>query len=186
MSEAQSPFQILVQRAKSGDKDAFAEIYETHLTPVYRYLYVRLGSKEEAEDITQETFLKAYEAIGRFEATRDNFLPYLFTVARNLLINRGKKKRPDVHPPEELDREAGAGDTAWFTEQEERKETVRSALTALSETEREIVELRFFGERTYAEIAELCDKREDAVRQHIARAMKKMRTHMTTSELKSI
>ncbi len=182
MTEAPSPFQILVERAKSGDKTAFAEIYETHLTPVYRYCFVRLGNREEAEDVTQETFVKAYEAIARFEATRDSFLPYLFTVARNLLINRGKKKRPDTFPSEDIDRQAGTEDTAWFTEQEERKKTIRGALDVLSESEREIIELRFFAERSYAEIAELCEKREDAVRQHVARAMKKMREHLSGNE----
>lgn len=183
MTEAATQFQTLVLRAKSGDKQAFAEIYETHLTPVYRYLYVRLQNREEAEDITQETFLKAYQALDRFEATRDNFLPYLFTVARNLLINRGKKKRPDVQPPEELDRIVGTGDTAWYTEQEERKKTIMGALEILSESEREIIELRFFGEQTYAEIAELSGKREDAIRQHVARGMKKMRLHLEGYEI---
>lgn len=182
MSGTPSTFSSLVARAKSGDKDAFSEIYETHLTPVYRFVYSRLGNREEAEDLTQEAFVKAYQSLDRFQATRDNFLPYLFTVARNLLINRGKKKQPNYAPQDEIDREAGEGDTQWFAEQEERKATIATALEVLTESEREIIELRFFGERTYKEISELCDKKEDAVRQHIARSMKKMRAHFVTKE----
>lgn len=184
MTDTATPFQLLVLRAKSGDKDAFAEIYETHLTPVYRYLYVRLQNKEEAEDIVQETFLKAYQALERYELTRESFLPYLFTIARNLAINRTRKKRPDTMPQDELERNApaGEGDTQWFTEQEERKKTVSRALLLLTESEREIIELRFFGEQTYSEIAECTGKKEDAIRQHVARAMKKMRSHLGDQE----
>ncbi len=182
MTDTATPFQVLVARAKGGDKDAFAEIYETHMTPVYRFLFVRIRNREEAEDITQETFLKAYQALSRFEATRDNFLPYLFTIARNLAINHGKKKRPDTEPPENIDRVASIADTARFTEDEERKKTVRGALEVLSEGEREVIMLRFFGEQTYAEIAEALGKKEDAVRQHVARGMKKMRAHLAGYE----
>ncbi len=178
MIENGASFQELVRRAKLGDRDAFAEIYETHLTPVYRYVYIRLGNREEADDITQETFLKAYQAIARFEATRDNFLPYLFTVARNLLINRSQKKRADTMPGSVLDREAGNENTSQYAEREELKKTLLGAIAVLSESEKEIIELRFFAERTYGEIATLLEKNEDAIRQHIARAMKKMRTHM--------
>jgi len=178
MADKQTAFQELVLRAKAGDKDAFSEIYETHLTPVYRYCYIRLGNREEAEDIVQETFLKAYLALQRFEATRDNFLPYLFTVARNLLINKGKKKHPDLEPGEVMDREDGGMNTSSYAEEKELSQILREAMEILTDDEREIVAQRYFGERTYAEIAATFDKREDAVRQHIARAMKKMRKHL--------
>lgn len=182
MTESPESFQDLIIRAQSGDKDAFSLIYETHLTPLYRYIYVRLGNREEAEDIAQETFLKAYQALDRFEVTRDNFLPYLFTVARNLLINRSKKKRPDIMPADELDRESSGENTSTFAERRELGETLRSALDTLSDTEREIIELRFFAEQSYAEIAITCEKREDAVRQHVARGLKKMRIVMAQFE----
>lgn len=179
MMENKISFTELVRRAKLGDKEAFGIIYETHLTPLYRYVYIRLGNREEADDITQEVFLKAYQAIDRFELTRENLLPYLFTIARNVLINRSQKKRSLTMPPEDLDREGGVDDTSLYAEREELKETLRGAIAILSESEREIIELRFFAERSYAEIAIILEKREDAIRQHVARAMKKMRAYMT-------
>lgn len=182
MIEEQLSFYDLVKKAKSGDKDAFSQIYETHLTPVYRYVYIRLGNREEADDVTQETFLRAYQAIDRYEATRENFLPYLFTVARNLIINRSQKKRADTMPTEDLDRNAGSESASTYAEHEELKETLRGAMATLSEIEREIIELRFFAERTYTEIAVMVEKSEDAIRQHVARAMKKMRTYMAQFE----
>lgn len=182
MIEEQMSFQDLVKRAKSGDGDAFSQIYETHLTPVFRYAYVRLGNREEADDITQETFLRAYQALERFEATRENFLPYLFTVARNLIINRSQKKRADTMPVGDLDREVSSDNASSYAEHEELKIVLRGAMETLSETEKEIIELRFFAERTYAEIAVMIEKSEEAIRQHVARAMKKMRIHMAQFE----
>ncbi len=172
-------FKELVERARAGDADAFGVIYETHMTPVYRYVFVRTQHKEESEDIVQEAFLKAYEAIDRFEATRENFLPYLFTVARNLLINHGKKKKSDSLTHEEIDRHEGGFNTSKEAESDELTRALANAMDVLTETEREVVELRFFGERTYAEIAATLEKNEDAIRQHVARAMKKMRPLMS-------
>ena len=182
MEETHASFGKLIARAKLGDKDAFAVIYESHLTPVFRYLYARLGNREESEDLAQETFLKAYQALERFESTHDSFLPYLFTVARNLLINRVKKKTPQTMPAEDLDREQGNDSTSSLSEKREQSESIQKALEVLTESEREVIELRFFAERTYTEIAVILEKREDAVRQQVARAIKKMRLNMATFE----
>ena len=180
MTDSETPtFQELVLRAKSGDGEAFGVLYETHLTPVFRYAFIRLGNKEEADDIAQETFLRAYKAIDRFEVTTENFLPYLFTVARNLLINKGKKKTPTLLTGEDMAKESGDLRADSFAVEREQKEVIREALTTLTDTEREIIELRFFAERSYAEIAILTEKREDAIRQHVARALRKMRAHLT-------
>ena len=171
-------FEELIVRAKSGDNDAFGKLYEMYLTPVYRYVYIRLGNREEADDITQETFLRAYRAKERFEVTTDNFLPYLFTIARNLLINKAKKKKPELMKSEDMERQDGGMRADTEAIEREGGEVLERALATLTEIERTIIELRFFGERTYAEIATICDKREDSVRQHVARALKKMRMHV--------
>ncbi len=139
-------------------------------------MYLRLKTREDTEDVVQDTFLKALQALPRYEHTRESMLPYLFTIARNLLINHTKKKRPDAIPGEDLDRFHEGGERADREAMEdEREKLLRKAMEGLSETEREIIELKFFGERTYSEIAELIGKREDAIRQHVTRAMRKMR-----------
>lgn len=179
MVESRSTFGELILRAKSGDKDAFAEIYESHLTPVYRYVFIRLGNREEADDVTQETFLKAYQAIDRYEIEGGSFLPYLFTVARNIIINRSKKKREISMENNDIDKEVDGVRTSAYAENLELQGTLRDAMQTLSEGEREVVELRFFAEQSYTEIAAILEKREDAIRQQVARALKKMRIHMS-------
>jgi RNA polymerase sigma-70 factor (ECF subfamily) len=106
-------------------------------------------------------------------------LPYLFTIARNLIINRAKKKKADTIDTDFLN----AHDSGDRTDKEallgDIREDILRALEALSETEREVVALKFYGERSYAEIAEELGKREDAIRQHVARALRKMRAVLT-------
>ncbi len=184
MPETITPtFVELMARAKRGDRDAFGLLYESHLTPVYRYAVIRVGRKEDAEDIAQETFIRAYKALDRFEVTTDDFLPYLFTIARNLIINHTKKKQPEFRETEDIDQSGSALRADGDALHQERTRDIGILMESLSDMEREVIELRFFGERTYVEIAAILDKREDAVRQHIARALRKMRQHPLISQL---
>lgn len=176
MEVSQDTLNEIVRRAKEGDSKAFDMLYNTYFTPLFRYVYIRLKTREDAEDVVQDTFLKAYQALPRYEHTKGSMLPYLFTIARNLLINHTKKKRPDALPGEDIDRHAGNEQTSDYAEGKELKKELLVAMQSLSEMEREVIELKFFAEQTYGEIAEILGKREDAIRQHVARAMKKMRT----------
>ncbi len=175
-NEAAKGMKEMILRAKNGDRSAFDTLYNTYAIPVYRYVFLRLRNVNDAEDITQETFMKAYQAIERYSDETGNMLPYLFTIARNLLINHTKKKRPEVYLPEEMNKHEGSEQASDLAMARERTEEIRSAMSQLSETEREIVELKFFGELSYTEIAEILGKREDAIRQHVARSIKKMRS----------
>ena len=167
-----------VLRAKSGDRKAFDLLYTAYLTPVYRYIHIRVKNSQDTEDIVQETFLKAFQAIERYRDEKGSMLPYLFTIARNLLINHGKKKRPDAFLPEEMDRFSDDNLASEGAVVRERKELLEQAMLVLTDVEREVIQLRFFGEQTYTEIALVLGKREDAIRQHVARALKKMKATM--------
>src|SRR5213595_2778153 len=108
----------LARRAASGDRRAFAALYDRHVDAVYRYAYFRLRVNAEAEDVTSEVFHRALVAMPRFEPRRP-FLAFLYTIARNVITDRMRRERPQAsfedalaHPsdapgPEEL---ASAGD----------------------------------------------------------------------------
>lgn len=178
MEDRESSLTNTILKAKSGDRSAFDTLYRMYITPVYRYVFIRVRNKEDTEDIVQDTFLKAFEAIERYQDEKPSMLPYFFTIARNLLINHGKKKRPDGYLPEEIDRHASDLVTSGPSTDRELSEDLHTLMEVLTETEREVIELRFFGEQTYTEIALTLKKREDAVRQHVARALKKMKLAM--------
>lgn len=169
----------LVLRAKMGDRDAFAEIYKEYSLPLYRFVYTRVNNKVDADDIVQDAFIRAFGAIDRYSDQGKGMLPYLMTIARNLVINRGKKKKADTPGNEIIDLAESRESADAFSLNVDDKHLIAGALEVLSEIEREVVTLRFYSECTYTEIAEMLDKREDAIRQHVARAMRKMRTHLT-------
>lgn len=182
MSDMNESVRDIIVRAKSGDREAFDMLHEMYVTPVYRYVLIRLHNVDDTEDVVQETFMKAYQAIDRYEDEGKGMLPYLFTIARNLLINHTKKKRPETFLPEEMDRHQGGEHASLYAIASELNSALVKAMEGLSDLEREVIELRFFGERTYAEIAVIMEKREDAIRQHVVRATRKLRVSMAQFE----
>lgn len=173
-------FQNLIARARDGDKSAFAALYNEYSTPLYRFVYGRVNDKTDADDIVQDAFIRAFAAIGdnRFGDQGKGMLPYLMTISRNLVINRAKKKKADVVDDELLNLNAAPEKSDTLALAGDDRAVVGNALDALTEIEREVITLRFYAERTYGEIAEILEKREDAIRQHVARALRKMRAHL--------
>src|SRR5439155_1405618 len=85
----------LARRAASGDRRAFAALYDRHVDAVYRYAYFRLRVDAEAEDVTSEVFHRALVAMPRFEPRRP-FLAFLYTIARNVITDRMRRERPQA------------------------------------------------------------------------------------------
>ncbi len=83
----------LVQRARSGDGEAFGRLYEKSLDRVYRYVYFRVTDDETAEDLTSKVFLKAWEGLPRFKAGKSPFIAWLYTIAHNAVIDYYRTKR---------------------------------------------------------------------------------------------
>jgi len=162
--------QGLVSRAKQGDKEAFAQLYETHLDKIYRYIILRTGNKAEAEDMTQQVFVKAFESIPSFKWKGTPFSAWLFRIAHNLVVDhfRKEKKRPTV-PFEES---VMGSDSNPQLEAERRLdiEQLISATKRLTEVQREVIGLRFAGGLSIAEVAKTMGKNEGAVKalQHSA------------------
>ena len=168
----------LMRLAKAGDSDAFAQIYDRFFTPVYRYVYFRVKSKHEAEDIAQSVFLKAYEAISRFEEQGKNPLAYFFTIARNTVINFWRKKKEIVTA--ELEAVSGripdiAHDPNDLIDDHESVRAIRVGLASLTDEQAEVISMKFIGELSNKEIAEALGKTEEAVRQLQSRGLRSLK-----------
>src|SRR3989344_5112069 len=83
----------VVRGAIDGDKEAFGILYEEYFTPIYRFIYFRVKNRTDAEDISQNVFIKAYSSIGNYKEHGVPFLAWLYTIARNTTIDYWKKKR---------------------------------------------------------------------------------------------
>ncbi len=173
--------QFLMRRAQSGDREAFGLLYENHFTPVFRYIYFRVRNREEAQDLTQAVFLKAYEAMPRFRDMGRPPLAFFFTIARNTVVNHWRKKR-DL-PPSDPDTFFATlvSDGKDPLDQAVELESVRKvkfALRSLTEDQQEVITMRFIGEFSSREIAAILGKSEEAVRQLQCRGLKSIRDIM--------
>ncbi|HLG69247.1 MAG TPA: sigma-70 family RNA polymerase sigma factor, partial [Chloroflexota bacterium] len=91
----------LIARAKSGDVSAFTELYERHAVSVYRHILYRTGNRGDSEDLTQQTMVKAWRAIGRYQVTEVPFVVWLIAIAHNLVVSWLRRHRE--HEPLEAD-----------------------------------------------------------------------------------
>ncbi len=167
----------LVLSAKKGCKTAYGKIYEIYIKKIYRYVYFMVYSKELAEDITQNAFIKAWISLPGFDQKRGTFQSYLYAIARNLVFDFQRKRKEisleviaDILPSNE--------DLEEIVNQSMVKEITQKALSTLEDEEKEIVVLRYFEEMSYAEIGKILGKGEGAVRVRLHRILKKLKAYL--------
>lgn len=166
----------IVARAKEGDADAFALLYDRYAALVYRYVYYRVGTRSLAEDLTSETFLRALRRITSFTWQGRDFAAWLVTIARNLVTDHFKsgRSRLEVCTAEMLD----ADRTEDGPEQAVLDSVTRTALVEtirkLDADQRDCVVLRFLQGLSVAETALIMNRREGAVKALQYRAVRSL------------
>lgn len=174
-AEAKADDAQLIQRAVSRDPDAFGRLYDMYIDRVYRHLYYRVGNVTDAEDLTQQVFLKAWQAIGRYKKTASPFLAWLITISHNLVVDFYRTKKDKTY----LDAEVVADDSASGPEQIAEahfaQRQLRRAILKLHGEQQQVVLLRFIEGFEYEEIASLLGKREGTIRVIQHRALAKLR-----------
>lgn len=175
----------LVEKAKSGDEGAFGTIYSTYYTPLYRYIYFRVRSKEEAEDLTQNVFTKIFSTIQNFKTEDSSPASYFFTSARNAVIDHYRKRDhiPIASDDIIMAKSDDTEDESQSYERDEIATLVRESLQVLSPDQYEIMTLKFINELSNKEIAELTGKSEVAIRQIQSRSLKILRDHFEKNGL---
>ncbi len=173
----------LVEKAQRGSRRAFGKLMELYQKPIYNLCYRLTGTKEEAEDLTQETFLRAYERMDTFrEGAR--FLPWVYTIGLNLTRNH-LSRRP-LHPfgqdREDLERHGNGGPGPQeLLLQKEGGERLQEALGELPLEMREAVWLRYGDEMSYDEVSDILFISPAAARMRVHRGLKKLKEIMTTT-----
>ncbi len=177
--ESESQVDLLVDRAKEGDADAFGLLYDRFQPEILRYLTHRLRDPETAEDLAQQVFLKAWQAIPRYERRGVPFKAWLYRMARNQVIDQFRKQRPTI----DLD----GIDTPVESEAEEyllaqeRIARLRSAMDRLSPDHREVLVQRFLMEQSAAEVGAAMGRKEVTVRGLQMRALRSLRKELEAS-----
>ena len=171
----------LIKQAKAGDETALTRLYNDFYAPVYRYLYFRARDRAEAEDLAQETFLRFFQTLQKYQYRGTTPLAFLFRIARKILIDTGRRKKNWVQFSELFGKNEEPRENP--TEQRENAEMVRMALKELPEAEQEAVTLCYINDLSYSEIAQLIGKNEEAVRQAVSRALKRLREYFMKNNL---
>jgi RNA polymerase sigma-70 factor (ECF subfamily) len=168
----------LVLRAIHRDQEAFGELYDRHAVRVYRHIYYMVGNSAEAEDLTAQTFLKAWEAIERYQVRGAPFVSWLLRIAHNLGVSylRSKRETSEVHEGIIDDKMHRDPESAYVQTAEE--ELVREAILRLREEQRQVIILRFIEDLDYREVAEIIGKSVAAIRVIQHRALNAMRKQM--------
>ena len=174
-----------VALARDGDSEAFRALVDRHSRAVYRLAHRMTGNPQDAEDVVQETFLKAYRQLGRFES-RANFSTWLHRIAVNCSIDliRGRKHQEAGHDASDLEALDGAhgGSDERVDPSPERlmlstevQEKVSRAMDGLTHMERAAFVLRHFEGQSIEEISAALGLKANAAKHSIFRAVRKMR-----------
>lgn len=166
---------IYVERAQRGDSEAFRVLVERYSQRLFRVAWRILGEEASAEDAVQETFLRAYRALPRYDA-RSQFGTWLHRIAANTSIEiLRKRQRQRQESQEQTDTPSGEPGPDRRALSQEVDRAVREALSGLSPLERAAFVLRHFEERSIAEVCDSLGLRESAGKQAVFRAVKKLR-----------
>ena len=162
----------LVDRFLAGERRAFDELMRRHERPIYFVALRYLRDHDEASDILQRTFLKAFEKLGEFER-RSQFRTWLFRIAINLCKNRLRDKgRWQKVDPEEDVVLIAPGEIDGGLQSEEQQSVLADAVDKLPPKQRQTLELRVFGELSFREIADTMGCTENAAKVNYHYAVK--------------
>lgn len=170
----------LLLRAKTGETLAFNEFFNELYTPVYRYLLIRLKHKETAEDCAQITFSKVFQNIQKIEMSASSPLQYLFTVARNTLIDEKRKKQAETVTDEVWGTQVAKENTEKTIENQQLYASILESIESLQEEEQDLITFRLLENVSHAEIASMLEKSDVSVRKAFSRALEKLRNILKT------
>ncbi|MCL4405370.1 MAG: RNA polymerase sigma factor [Patescibacteria group bacterium] len=170
--------QKLVERAKSGDSSAFGLLYDYYLPRIYRFVLIKVGQREVAEDITHLAFLKAWENIDRYFYRGYSFGSWLYKVARNTLTDhyRDRNSSTQVHLDDIfIEPESDKPRPGENIDIKLESERIMAALLKLSALEQDVVIMRLVDDLPTKEVAEAVGKSEGAIKLIQHRAIKKLK-----------
>ena len=174
----------IIKKAAAGSADAFEQLLLKYQTPIYNLCLRMTGNPEDAADMTQEAFLKAWRSLSSFQF-ESSFSTWLYRLTTNTCLDylRSQKRRPQcsltVEDDDGEEQVLDVTDEAPTPEEallsaEERSQLVH-ALSQLEASQRQIITLRVVNDLSYAEIAEILDVKEGTVKSRLARARDNLR-----------
>jgi RNA polymerase sigma-70 factor (ECF subfamily) len=170
----------LIARAARHDADAFGDLYERYLALIYRYVFYRVDDVAEAEDLTEQVFLKAWEALEHYQKRKVPFSAWLYRIAHNVIVDRHRTRKETLPLEGQVLRDATGGPEDRL-DRRETIEAVAHALSQLTPLHRQVLTLRFISGFSHAETARVLERSEEAVRVLQHRALAALRELLDTN-----
>ena len=154
----------LVAEAQRGSTEAFGRIFDEYVGPIHRFIVSRVNRPSDAEDLTQLVFVKALEALPRYEARGIPFGGWLFRLARNAIIDEIRTRRDHLSLVAATTRETEEAGPEAMAALRDDLDRVAAALAELTDDQREVIELRFFAGLSTYEAAVAMGRQEGTIR----------------------
>jgi RNA polymerase sigma-70 factor (ECF subfamily) len=165
-----------------NNEERLAALYEEYYDKIARYIYTRIGDKSESEDLASEVFLKALKSIKTYRDTGPPMQAWLFKIAHNLVVDHLRKVSRIKTVPIDTVEIVDNNDPVDAAEKKIEMEKVGIAMVQLTEEQREVLRLRFFGGLTSREAAGVLNKSDGAVREMQRAALERLRQLLDINE----
>jgi RNA polymerase sigma-70 factor (ECF subfamily) len=172
----------LVERAQKGDRQALEELYLMHFDRIYSYLQMSVGNRHDAEDLTNQTFVKMLESIERFEWRKVPISAWLFRIAHNLAMDHFRSRRrwqPEEEPPEPPDSEVRSAEEEAL--QAIGRQSMLEMIEGLSQDQQQVLTLKFVFNFSNSDVATILGKTEGAIKSLQHRALASLQRQLTST-----
>jgi len=171
----------IVKLAVSGDAQAFSDLYEQNVTRIYNYIYYRIGSEADAEDLTARVFHRAFGHIEKYQEKGVPFMAWLYRIAHNLTANwyRDTRRRKEVSLEDHSDLPHHSELPEREMEKTQEKELLMNAIRRLPPERQQLILLKFLEDMSNGEIAMIMGKTEGAIKSLYHRSLIALREQVT-------
>lgn len=154
----------LIRLAKQGDSEAFGVLYIRHMDAIYRYIYFRISDEVEAEDLTEEVFIRAWEALPNYQPVEFPFTSWLYRIAHNIVVDYHRRRKPELLPDLELHVLGRTPSSEDDVIQRHFSASLVDAIQTLDDEEQQVLVLRFVEGLSHREVSKAIGKTEGASR----------------------
>ena len=179
----------LIEKAKNGDSASFGRLYDHHIKPIYRFIAVKVGTKQEAEDLAHEVFMSAWQKLPNFESQGFPFSSWLYKIARNRVIDHYRTKKTNVSIDEDITISetlfSDSVDPESGFDRGQQLSKIKIAMQDLNAEQREVITMRFVEDLSPLEIAQILNKREGTIRIIQHRAILKIKKNIDSQKNKT-
>ena len=171
---------LLIKKAQDGEAEAFGQLYDHYLPKIYRFVYIKVSSQTDAEDLTQQIFLNAWQNIKSFQFQGFSISSWFYRIAYNEVVDfyRTRKHHEPIETlPEEILSESPGTDQAFDQNIEIGK--IKIALQKLEGDQQNVLLMKFVDELSNKEIAQALNKSEGAIRVIQHRGLKQLKNYLS-------